>query len=566
MVFLKRPTYLDVAILTIFTVLITLHPYYLYGQLNLFELGIYLPGINDLLDGRIPYRDFFYLRGPFELYMPAFLMLHFGENVSVLLSYFYMGTIMTLLSCVLLGKQLFTTRLFYYLAIPVLVARTFPRVVFTYWGGMRFALGLMAVACAMQYFKNKKPLWIFVSGIIAACGFWTSLEVGGYVCLAVLVTLIFCGTFKILLKREAIKLLLLFFGGFLMISFPYSVYLHLNSALIPFVEAVLNVFYNMENTFPQVEIVPKNFIEAVFSMLNPGSKNFRHLTPAYLYVFLAIYCGNKIRKQEFCLNDMPILCLASYGFIFYIGAFRNIWSSHFEMVLQPEKILLFVLLEKIFFLLKNKRTLLLQEIKRIDGPLLKKQLRMWAINVFLGGVILSSIGYPIQRLNKRFYAFKYIRNIFVGKETDSLKPLNDIEKIKLDIDRGRGLTVPSWQAQDFIELTQFINRHTTSQDAVLMYPEGAAYSFIVDRPYVGRFPMATFSWFNDNDHRAYMASLKKTRAKYAVVPKEVPHYFEKTHFIVSANKQKYNEVMHHIEQNYELVVTTPSLNIFKRNN
>jgi len=71
---LRKATNFDLFFLSLFTILITFQPYFLYGEINLFEFGIYLPNINAVLDGFIPYRDFFHLRGPLELYVPAFLM------------------------------------------------------------------------------------------------------------------------------------------------------------------------------------------------------------------------------------------------------------------------------------------------------------------------------------------------------------------------------------------------------------------------------------------------------------------------------------------------------------
>src|SRR3989338_3560400 len=500
----KKNFVLDLFVHFLFVVLITFHPFYLHGELNFFELGIYLSGIQALLDGAVPYRDFFHLRGPFELYMPAFLMRLFGENIAVLFTYFYIGTVMTLLVCVALGKQIFTTRLFYYLAIPVLVAKTFPRVVFTYWGGMRFALGLMAIACGVQYFNSRKSRWMLMSGIIGACSFWTSIEMGVYTCIAITMTLVLCALTRVLDKKDFIKLLALFAGGFLVIGLPYTIYLEVNSAFLPFCEATHTVIQNMENTFPQVEAVPQNPVEAVGAMLNPGSKNFRHLTPAYLYIFLTIYFARRIKSKAFRLSDGPVVCLALYGLIFFIGSFRNIWSSNFEMVLQPDKLLLFFLLERIFFYFRIRKECMLQEIKEQKRPMFRKHAKVYLVNVFIVGVIVSSIGYPIQRYNKRFFAFQFVRNTILGKETDSLKPLHDTETSKLMIDRAKGLTVPSWQARDFVELTQFIHERTSPREPVFIYPEGAAYSFIIDRPFVGRFPMGTFAWFNERSHKEYL--------------------------------------------------------------
>ena len=107
MVFLKRPTYLDVIFLSIFAILITLHPYFMHGKINIFEVGLYLPGIQSILNGGIPYRDFFHLRGPFELYMPALMMKMFRMHLTVLYSYFYFGTILCFIFCILIAKELF---------------------------------------------------------------------------------------------------------------------------------------------------------------------------------------------------------------------------------------------------------------------------------------------------------------------------------------------------------------------------------------------------------------------------------------------------------------------------
>ena len=157
MIFLKRPTYLDAAILSVFAVLITLYPHFMCGKINIYEVGLNLPGIQFILNGEIPYREFFHLRGPFELYMPALMMKMFGIHITTLYSYFYFGTILCLILSILIAKEIFKTRFVLYLFAPVLIARIFPRVVFTYWGGMRCALGLLAIRFAINSLRIEKP-------------------------------------------------------------------------------------------------------------------------------------------------------------------------------------------------------------------------------------------------------------------------------------------------------------------------------------------------------------------------------------------------------------------------
>src|SRR3989338_7143501 len=185
----QKPIYTDVLVLAIFTVLITLHPYFLHGKINIFEVGLYLPGIQSVLNGEIPYRDVFHLRGPLELYVPALLMKFFGVHIGVLYSYFYVGSVICLIFCVLVAKELFKTRFVLYLFVPVLIARTFPRVVFTYWGGMRYALGLLTVWFIIKFFKKEKPRWLLGAGIVSALASLTSIEMGIYAGLGALAAL-----------------------------------------------------------------------------------------------------------------------------------------------------------------------------------------------------------------------------------------------------------------------------------------------------------------------------------------------------------------------------------------
>src|SRR3989338_6602907 len=164
----------DLIILSVFTVFITFQPYFLRGEINFFELGLYLPGIDGILKGLIPYKDFFHLRGPFELYLPAFAMKIFGENVATLEACFYAGNVLVLILWILAGKKIYSTRLVYYLVTLVLITRTFPRVTFDYWGGFRYVWGAAVVALGVSFFKKGNPGILLWAGIFSVIGFFTS--------------------------------------------------------------------------------------------------------------------------------------------------------------------------------------------------------------------------------------------------------------------------------------------------------------------------------------------------------------------------------------------------------
>jgi hypothetical protein len=549
---LRRPNWLDVIALSLFTVLITFHPHYLRGEINFFELGLYLPGIDALFRGEVPFRDFFHLRGPFELYMPALSMLIWGKEIAVMATYFYVGSVLTLLIWILVAQQLYRTRLLLYLMVPVFVGRTFPRVVFTYWGGMRYAVGAMAVLCAVQYFRKQTFGWIFAAGLFSAFGFFTSIEIGVCAIAGVLAALAFAFVFQIQDKKVIGKSFLAYAAGLACIVVPYAVYLLATNSFWPYIESVYTVVTRMETTFNLnfISTIPNNPAEALAAMLNPSSKNFRHMTPSYVYIALFAFLLWKIKKKEFTPQDLALVCLGGYGLVMYNAAFRAIWASQFEMALQPEKILWFYLLERWFFFLREKG---------------KEKAKFFAARFLILVLIASSVGYAIQRYNSRFFVFKYVRNVLTGKETDSLKPLADIPMVRMEgVDRVRGMVAPQWQARNLTQLTGFFNEHTAPGEQVFMFPELGMYQFVINRPFVGRFPMVTFSWFQDHWHEEMAEDLKAAAPRFVVISKDPGPTFPQVYFRIEKNKQKYDEVMALIARDYVRIGETETLWIYRR--
>ncbi len=521
----KRPTYADLLIAAVFIAVITFQPYFLHGKINLFELGIYLPNIDALFSGKVPYRDFFYLRGPFELYVPAGLMAVFGKEISVLMAYFYGGTVLTILLFAWIGKNLYRTRWIFFLMVAVLVARTFPRVVFTYWGGWRFALGALAILLAIPYFSRKRRGWLFAAGIITSCALLTSIEVGTCsftgITAALVISALYQGktTNKILLEP-----FLSYGAGCLPVVIPYAIYLAVHQAFLPYCDALYHVLTNMQNVFPSD--VPR----------------FQHMTPAFLYVVLVSYLIYKIWHRKMGATQFMVIALGVYGLVLYLSAFRNIEAAQFEMALQPEKILFFFLWEEAYLFLAAKK------VKYI------------AILIVI--LTLSSLGYAAARYNNRFFVYKYLYNKLTGHEIAVLRPLAGEESVRLETQRVKGLVVPKEQAEDFIQLRNFVQERTAVQEPVFMFPELGIYYFIVDRPFAGRFATATFSWMDERWHEELMSWLKETPPRVAVVQREPSPWFAETYFEVSKNRDKYQQTLDFIQKHYILAGSTHSLDIY----
>ncbi|MCA9398217.1 MAG: hypothetical protein KC618_00595 [Candidatus Omnitrophica bacterium] len=551
---LAKPRHVDAFLLIFFVIVVTFNPYYLFGELNLFELGIYLPGISAVLDGQIPFRDFFYLRGPFELYMPAFVMNMFGEDVAMLAGWFYFGTVVTLILYVLAGRRIYQTRLIYYLMVPVLVARTFPRVVYTFWGGMRFALGILVVLFLIEHLRVREKRWLILSGIFSAMALLTSIDVGFCAIAAGMGTFVLMAYLQKSVRKEHIQSMKVYISALVIPLSIYAVYLSLHQALIPYLENLYIVSTQMTKVF-KVQLgsdVPDTLLSALVALFNPVGPHFKHMTPVYCYLFFVIYFVRRHQKKEGQKRLIFCIPLFFYGLTLYLLAFRNIEAAQFEMALQPEKLLLFFLLEQVFLYLrmwKQRQT--------------TAYIRRLAINFLILALVMSSLGYAWTRYSRRFFTFQYAKAKIMGKDTALLNPLAGSSADILMLQRAGGVIVPSAQAEDIQKVQQYLGAQLHENESFVALGELASYHFLLDRPAVGRFSMSIFAWLSDDWHREYMAQLVKNKPKFVIQHRELPPWFESIYFQYPPNRIKFQQEQNFVARYYEKTLETPSLEVYK---
>lgn len=566
--FKGTPTLFDAVILSVFSALITLQPFFLHGEINFFELGIYLPGIDALLDGRIPYRDFFHLRGPVELYLPALLMKIFGEHIAVLYLYFYVGTVITLAICAFLAKEIYKTRLVLYLMIPVLVARTFPRVVFHIWGGLRFGLGLLAVLFAVYFFKTKQRRWLFLAGMTSSLTILTSIDTGASAVFGVGAALLFGACLRLQTWRETVQRGVIFGLGVLAVLLPYGIYLAATQSLVPYLDATYSVLTRMTEVFPDhlLEEHPRTLLQAMAAMI-PSSDHFKHLTPAYCYLFFTGWMWYRWRTQRFVFTDLRIMSIAFYGLMLYVAAFRKIGAGQFEMALQPEKMLLFFMLEEMLLFLRRRQKVLLE-----DTPLKISRAADWQRNIQIAGIsllsimfVMSSYGYAMQRYNHRFISFRIIKDwIGKGHSKNEMIPTLKEDSVRLTEGRVAGLVAPVEQAESISEMTKFLREKAAPDDPILFFPELGTHYFITDRPFIGRFPMTTFAWMNPEWHKELFADIQKNPPKYVLMDRDPGPTFAQAYFKIPQNKEFFDDIQNYIDEHYAEIASTPELYILER--
>lgn len=519
---MMAPARVDALVLSLFVLVALWNPFYLHQEINLFELGLYLPGIDGVLQGQIPFKDFFYLRSFFDLYLSAFVMKVFGENVSVLCTYFYVGTVITMIACVWLARAVIPSRLLFYMFVPVLVARTFPRVVFTFWGGMRYAWGILAILCLTYFLKRRKNGYLIAAGVLTTIGALTSIEIG--VCIFIAACAVLCW------DKKGLKPFWIYITAAVLPAVIFFAYLAFSGALYLYLQSQWVVATQMTKVFLQTEPVPSNLFQALRAMIMPSNINFRQMTPAFCYMFFALYLYLRHRRKQLDATDWAVLGIAVYGFMIYLTGFRNLWASVFEMSLQPEKIVMFYLLARLL---------------EAMGP---RRIPRGFFYFVIVGIVLSSLIYSGMRFSKKMYFHK--------------DPMVGLDVKRIDTPRLSGMTVPVLQASDLLELRTFVDSNIPENEKVWMFPEAGALHFILHRPWVGRFPMVTMTWLDERWFNEYMKCLNDNPPRYAIVDKETRGDFEKVYFLVAANRVKFDAYMKFLEDHYQSIASTPSYNIY----
>lgn len=554
--FFKKPTGWDVLAMALLVVFVTYQPFYMQHEIIMMETGIHLPAINALFHGLVPYRDFFFLRGPIELYIPAVMMKIFGVNSALLPAFYYGGTILTLILCVILAGELFRSRLILYTMVPVFVARTFPRIAYYYWGGLRYAMGFLVLLFLFYFFKTQRRRWIFLTGMMCALSALTTPEAGLSTVLAVLAALVCAFGFQVCDRHFLWRCFWVFCAGFAIVIVPYVVYLIQTGSFHALVESTYVVVTLMVDAFPGAAgIKPETPLQFLVACI-PGTKFFKYMSVLWCYLFFAVFLWYKARYKKLDWVHAFLIGVAVYGLVLYAAAFRKIEGHHFEMALQVEKFIYFFLMEcAILYMWTRWATLHITFA--------------WRRRLVYGmamGVFLSSVAYALNRFDHRFTMMKLIeRQVLHKKKVKGLSVLEGQETAVLNIERARGHIVPRWQEEEIKGVVEFLKMHTRTDEAVFCFPELGNFNFWADRPFVGRFPIVTFTWMYEPWYQELLADFQKTRPHYVVMTHLGHRTFPQLwYFRNPQNQERFEQMTQLILANYAPVQSFESVAIYER--
>jgi hypothetical protein len=143
-----------------------------------FEEGIYLRWINDLLRGRILYKDIYFYGGPFMIWPQYWLMKLCGPSIVINRYYVYFCYFVGYLIVFKVLRETIRNRILLSIGVLLIVYFYYPMFPGFHRSLGRFAISLLPLYFLYKYFFRKERSYLFISGISSGFALLFSQELG----------------------------------------------------------------------------------------------------------------------------------------------------------------------------------------------------------------------------------------------------------------------------------------------------------------------------------------------------------------------------------------------------
>lgn len=331
-------------------------PNFLHGLVDVLESGQYLSTSNSIFEGKVPYKDFFILFGPFQTYTIALVMTLFGKSLSVLRTFFYMNYIIAFLIIYILGRQVCKKRFFVYLIPFICLVEVSQPFWAARWDFGRMGLGLLVLLFIILFLKKNNTKLLFGAGIISSITIFYTLDVGAIAIVSSIFTL---AVFSFTRQEKTLKDNALHFSrnifwyglGILVILIPFFIFMYSKGALFVYLKTVFYVLpkYHMatwkQQYLPSFWTILSN--TTGFSLLRRNLL-FNAYLPTFTYIAIFFYLLYSFYRHRWNEEKVVIFLLFVYGAVCYRTSFRSIMGPQFQVSLPPLIMLICLFLEKGF--------------------------------------------------------------------------------------------------------------------------------------------------------------------------------------------------------------------------
>ncbi|MCD6572828.1 MAG: hypothetical protein J7K95_01870 [Thermoplasmata archaeon] len=177
-------------VMTLFMIFLLL-PLATYNRTSAGEdMAEYINNPLRVINGELPYRDFWLLFPPGEVFLPALIYRVFGLNINILLIFSVVISAFVGLFSFLLGRSIFRDNFFASIAAMLVFFNGITRWYLGYtYIHMYFLLLLISTLLFIKYLRNNGAIELFLAGIFIGLAFLFKLYVVGAAFLALFLTI-----------------------------------------------------------------------------------------------------------------------------------------------------------------------------------------------------------------------------------------------------------------------------------------------------------------------------------------------------------------------------------------
>ncbi|MCB0510894.1 MAG: glycosyltransferase family 39 protein, partial [Bacteroidetes bacterium] len=348
---------------------------------GVYDEGFAVFNATRIMNGDIPYKDFWAIYPPGQFYTLAILFKTFGVSLLAARLYDTFVRLIIIISVWLIAKKVTHPTLAYFASITATVMLASANL-YTYAVFPALALSLLAILSLLEYMDTEQLYWLFLAGILIGLTFFFRWDIGLYVAISASATIFLFCFFRI--RKESIP------SGKMLFN-PFQIAMVAGTALIVALVGYgcVGLVSGFENLWDQVVVFPTTMLREVrwlpYPMLLPTKSEFlpwiRFYFPLFVYGIAFSYYIYSILKKHIVLNTQYFgsIAIVILGVLLFAQAISRYDYIHVVPTSLMAMLVAFSLLSQNVF----KRTNLITKLLRIS---------------FLAGLISLYIVLPVIML------------------------------------------------------------------------------------------------------------------------------------------------------------------------
>lgn len=540
-------------------------PNFLDGFIDFLETGQYLACVNGIFEGKTPYKDFFVLFGPFQIYAISGIMAVFGKTIATFKVFFYLNYIFSFLAVYFLARQILRRRILAYLATLVCLVEVSHPFWATSWDFGRMGLGMIVLLVLLVFARRRDMRLIFVAGILSAVTLFYTLDVG---LLVICASLAFFAALLLEDKgaegtekgRSFIRLLLWYISGGLVIMGPFFTFMALTGGLGSYVEAAFYVLprYHMKTWGQAVPSLLEGIKTAQGIWGFARSEVFRVYLPIPIYTLIATYLITALIRRRWNKEVSFVIPLFVYGVLAYRTSFRSILGPQFQVALPPFILLISLFLER-----------WLDSVCARDEHLLPgRQTRGWPAllkTVAIGLSLVLAVTYFLISPKRYYgtlegwYLYQQFKPGLVVTYSFPV-PRDRLNLVRSKVERIGDAMIPSWQEAQVSRVVEYLRKNTKEGEEIFCFPEHGLYHFLAERPGSTRFHIPGMAWTTPAYRAELLQELRSQKPRIIVFSTELSNLAKS----IGRTEELLPEVSSYITQRYRIAQQFGSILIYVR--